>query len=226
MTAHDQVQSADDLLDAALPLPRSTVRNVLIVEDDRRLRDLLQTSIREMDLNPTPASSAEMALRLVSQQVFAVAVIDLNLPGMSGLELCQQLHREKPTIQLIILTGFGDLDAARQAIRMEVIDFLTKPCGMDDLEQALGRAGQRWLQRWPTQPPAPPPEPSAPSVAHEPPASASGPMDEMERELILASLSRHGGNRQAAAQELGISVRKLYYRLHQYQQQGLSISEK
>jgi len=212
--------------DISIPLPptRSTARNVLIVEDDRRLRDMLQTSIREMALNPTAAPSAESALRLVNQQVFAMAVIDLNLPGMSGLELCQRLHREKPTIQLIILTGFGDLDAARQAIRLEVIDFLTKPCGMDDLEQALGRAAQRWLQRWSAAPALQPPEPVPPVPA----ASATAPsaMDAMERELILTALARHDGNRQATALELGISVRKLYYRIHQYQQQGLFPSEK
>jgi DNA-binding NtrC family response regulator len=200
---------------------------VLIVEDDRRLRDLLQTSIREMGLVPSPAASGEMALRLVGQQAFAVALVDLNLPGMGGIELCQRLRQEKPNLQLIILTGFGDLEAARQAIRLEVVDFLTKPCGMDDLERALGIASQRWLDRWLASsplyvPPEPPPSPVHRPEGHE---RLTGAVDEMEREMIIATLARHNGNRQAAAHELGISIRKLYYRLQQYQRQGFRFSD-
>jgi DNA-binding NtrC family response regulator len=205
--------------------PRSASQRVLIVEDEKRLREMLHTSITEMGLQPTSAPSAEAALKLMNQQFFALAVLDLNLPGMNGLELCERLHQQKPHIQVILLTGFGDLDAARQAIRLEVVDFLTKPCGMDDLENALNRARLRWLDRWATEPvTAPPIEVSVPATAVMIDSSAPAidpqsqrSMEDMEREMIVASLARHAGNRQAAAIELGISVRKLYYRLQQYQ---------
>jgi DNA-binding NtrC family response regulator len=228
MTIHDQKFSAANLEEPPVT-PRAASRNVLIVEDDRRLRDMLLTSIREMDLTPSAAPSAEVALRMVDQHPFAVAVIDLNLPGINGLELCRHLHADKPHMQLIILTGFGDLDAARQAIRLEVIDFLTKPCGMDDLEQALARASQRWLARHqPTALPEPikqtaPTTPAA--TTSDSPEHLAGSVDVMEREMIIAALARHDGNRQAAAMELKISIRKLYYRLQQYQRQGFLPSE-
>ena len=207
--------------------PRSASQRVLIVEDEKRLRELLQASVIEMGLEPTIAASAEAAMKLVSQQFFALAVLDLNLPGMNGMELCERLHQQKPHIQVILLTGFGDLDAARQAIRLEVVDFLTKPCGMDDLEHALNRARLRWLDRWADELTA---DVTATVIQELTPAVSASPaaeqltqrsMEDMERELILASLARHDGNRQAAAAELGISVRKLYYRLQQYQRLGL-----
>jgi DNA-binding NtrC family response regulator len=210
---------------ASASSPRSIAQKILIVDDERRLREMLLAYITEMGLEPTGASSAESALRLLEQQMFAIAIVDLNLPGMGGMDFCQRVRQRWPSIQLIILTGFGDLEAAKRAIRLEVVDFLTKPCGMDNLEAALGRARLRWLDRWlatadhraiPTQQPEVHVEPAA---LH----SVSSPVsiDDMERKLILAAIERHDGSREAAAAELGISVRKLYYRLRQYQQRGL-----
>jgi two-component system response regulator YesN len=206
--------------------PHAASQRVLIVEDETHLREMLHTSLTEMGLIATAVSTAEAALRLINQHFFALALIDLNLPGMGGLELCETLHERRPHIQAIILTGFGDLDSARQAIRLEVVDFLTKPCGMDDLEHALNRARLRWLDRWSGQGMPAVTEPAVTNHVTKPasPANDSGSlrsMEEMERELILASLASHNGNRQAAASDLGISVRKLYYRLQQYQRQGL-----
>jgi DNA-binding NtrC family response regulator len=207
--------------------PRSASQRVLIVEDERRLREMLHASIVEMGLDPTGVSSGEAALKLVSQQFFALAVVDLNLPGINGLELCERLHQQKPHLQVVILTGFGDLNAARQAIRLQVVDFLIKPCGMDDLENALNRARQRWLDRWAVDSINQTPQAvgQTPAAAPAPPvavdAQAQRSIDDMERELILAALTRHNGNRQEAAAELGISVRKIYYRLQQYQKLGL-----
>jgi DNA-binding NtrC family response regulator len=214
---------------AAALSPQVASRRILVVEDQARLREMLQASIIEMGMSASVASSAETALRLISREFFAVAVVDLNLPGMDGLAFCEQLATLKPHTQMIILTGFGDLDAARKAIRLQVVDFLTKPCSMDDLENAINRARLRWLDRWAgggleaeTQLVFPQPEPAPAPIIRPPTAPAEKrSIDEMERQLILDALSRHVGNRQAAAMDLGISVRKLYYRIREYQRAGL-----
>ena len=218
--------SAATRLEGNRAAPRSESRRVLVVEDERRLREMLLTSIKEMGFDPTGASSGESAGRMLEQASFAIALVDLNLPGMDGMELSESIRRRWPETQIIILTGFGDLDSARRAIRVEVADFLTKPCGMNELETALVKAQARWLERWaghaaPTPPRATPT--AAPIVPHDPTAALPPPasIEEMERTLILAALARHTGNRDAAAAELGISVRKLYYRIQQYQAQGL-----
>jgi DNA-binding NtrC family response regulator len=227
---HDEPEGLDEPSPAS---PRAMSHEVLIVEDERRLREMLHASIVEMGLHPTTVASGEAALKLLSHRQVAVAVIDLHLPGMNGLELCERLHQQKPDIQMIILTGFGDLDAAKRAIRLQVVDFLTKPCRMDDLEHALSRARLRWFSRWASETPAESPKPAA---AETPPVAAPAAnvsagarsqvsVEEMERELILQALARHHGNRQAAADELRISVRKLYYRIQQYQKQGFLQAE-
>jgi DNA-binding NtrC family response regulator len=207
------------------------MRQVLVVEDERRLRDVLVANIREMGLDPIAVPNAEQALQLIEKSPIPIVLLDLNLPGMNGLDLCALVHRRWPTTQAIILTGYGDLNAAKKAIRLEVVDFLTKPCGMDDLEKALERARSRFREKWIASQPAAGREPKAePStrraaVPRIPPSVLAAAQDnqvthsleDVERDLIFAALARHGGNREAAAADLGISVRKLYYRLQQYQ---------
>ena len=204
--------------------PRSDSHRVLVVEDERRLREMLLASLQEIGMTPTGAPNAETALRLLDQSLFAVALVDLNLPGMSGMEFCEAVHRRWPLVQLVILTGFGDIEAAKRAIRLDVVDFLTKPCGMDELETALSRARHRWVERFMAIPHNV--ETIEASLSHDTALSdSSSPQEEtsvaaMERRLILAALERHPGNREAVAAEIGISVRKLYYRIQQYQRDG------
>jgi DNA-binding NtrC family response regulator len=206
--------------------PRSAAERILIVEDEPRLRAMLLANITEMGMEPSGTSSAESAMKLLDQQTFAIAIVDLNLPGMGGMDLCEKVRQRWPLVQLIILTGFGDLESAKRAIRLEAVDFLTKPCGMDNLEAALGRARLRWFERWlaaseDRNPPTEQPEPENSTSRETVSVSSAVSIDDMERKLIFAAIERHDGSREAAAAELGISVRKLYYRLRQYQQRGL-----
>lgn len=183
--------------------------DVVIVEDETRLRDLLVRMLRELGHAAQAFAAAEPALRhLASGDTPTVAIVDLNLPGIGGLSLIQRLRDARRPVAVIVLTGFGSLNAAQEAIRLQVVDFLTKPCTLGDLEQALGRALAKLA------PPVPRIEPDLP----QPPPAGLAPrrMEQVERQHIEAALSRHGGNRRAAARDLGISLRKLYYRLREY----------
>jgi DNA-binding NtrC family response regulator len=189
-------------------------RRVLIVEDDRRLREMLERALVSMEFRPAVASSAEEALDRLDREEFGIAIADLNLPRMHGLEFCEQVRRRAPQTQLIVLTGYGDLDAAQRAIRLEVADFLTKPCPLGQLEAALDRALRRRMDRGVETHPLAELEPF-----HEEETDLRSParLRDFERQRIFEALARNDGNRIAAAQELGISVRTLYYRLKEYQ---------
>lgn len=203
--------------------PPGEGRQVLLVEDETRLREMLTRAIYEMGFSPTAVGQAEAALRLMDARPFDILMVDLNLPGMGGLDFLEQVHARWPATQAIILTGFGDLNAARQAIRLDVVDFLTKPCPLGELEVALDRARNRRLAagaepvRLVEASRAAREEPQSEPVSDEPTPS----LEEMEQRHILAVLEKNHGNRTATAAELGISLRKLYYRLGQYQKQGL-----
>jgi DNA-binding NtrC family response regulator len=132
---------------------------------------------------------------------------------MDGLETLARLREKSTALQAIVLTGFASIDAAKQAMHLDVVEFLTKPCHLGELEQALDRALRRMA-------------PTAPAVLDMtpdlPPPSAGMTLDEVERQHILIALRRNNGNRTATAQELGISRRTLYYKLEEYQKQGFA----
>jgi DNA-binding NtrC family response regulator len=194
--------------------PSSADLSVLVVEDEARLRELLLRAIPQMGFAPAGARSAEEALRLMEKSPSPIMLLDLNLPGMSGMELFGLLRQRWPQTQVVILTGFGDLEAAREAIRLDVVDFLTKPCSLGDLEVALDRARKR------LGPPRPDVGPDAGPDSIVSDNAGPPTLDDIERQTILAALERHRGNRAATAAELGISLRTLYYRLAEYQRQG------
>jgi len=195
-------------------------RLVMIVEDESRLRDMLAHAVADMGFDATAARSGEQALKMMEQHPADVVMLDLNLPGIGGIDVFEQIRSRWPTTQVIVLTGFGDLDTAKRAIRLDVSDFLTKPCALGDIELALDRARQRRLAV--NEPTATSPnESAAPALTPAKPAPMT--LEELERQHILASLERNGGNRTATAAELGISLRTLYYRLETYQRQGLNV---
>ncbi|MBI4580077.1 MAG: response regulator [Planctomycetes bacterium] len=192
---------------------------ILVVEDEQRLRDMLLAAVPDMGFAVTGVPSGERALEVMERSPHDILLLDLRLPGMSGLDLCETVHQRWPDAVALILTGYGDLDAARKAIRLDVADFLTKPASLGEIEQALERARLRLTARRaaaaapPADPrcDAPPPAAAAAAAVHT--------LDEIERNHILSVLKRHHGNRAATAVELGISLRTLYYRLAEYQRQ-------
>jgi len=199
---------------------------VLVVEDEARMRELLQRVLTNWGFDVLVARSAEEATRLSDGRDPEVVVLDLNLPGEGGIEFFKKLRARLPRVQGIVLTGFASLDAAREAIHLDVVEFLTKPCHLGELEQALDRAMRRLA------PPGKPalaaqelaadavtsPEARGGEAAEN--ANAGRTLEEIEREHILATLQRHKGNRTAAAAELGISRRTLYYKLDGYEREG------
>jgi DNA-binding NtrC family response regulator len=211
--------------------PPGEGRQVLLVEDETRLREMLTRAIHEMGFVPTAVGLAEPGLRLLEARPFDIVIVDLNLPGIGGLEFLEVMRERWPATQAIILTGFGDLDAARQAIRLDVVDFLTKPCPLGELEVALDRARNRRLHLVAAEPgwvgaaarADEDADDAESTVAADRPqgAGATPSLEAMEQRHILSVLEKNRGNRTATAAELGISLRKLYYRLGQYQKQGL-----
>jgi DNA-binding NtrC family response regulator len=178
---------------------RFSAARVLVVEDEPRLRELLSAVLPDMGFAAAAVRSAEEAARVMEHDAREIVMLDLQLPLMGGMDFFQQIRDRWPDTQVIIMTGFGDLQTARQAIRLDVVDFITKPFHLRDVELALDRARRRVpLER--VEIAEETSEPTKPKT-----------LAETERQAILAALDRHHGNRTAAAAELGISRRKLHY---------------
>jgi two-component system response regulator RegA len=185
---------------------------VMVVDDEPRMRELLVRALGQWGFEVSSARSGEEALRVAEATPLEIVVLDLNLPGMDGLECLTRLRERLPKLQGIVLTGFASVESARQAVHLDVVEFLTKPAPLGELEKALDRAMRRLM----------PAKDSAQSAPPPPRAGGDKQMtlEEMEREHILAALARCEGNRTAAAAALGISRRTLYYKLEEYQKSG------
>ncbi|HRI07618.1 MAG TPA: sigma-54 dependent transcriptional regulator [Nannocystaceae bacterium] len=113
---------------------------ILVVDDDPAMRDLLATELRRGGYDSVLASDRDEALARLAERRIDVVVTDLRMPGASGNDLCREIVQSHPTIPVIVMTGFGSMEAAVESIRAGAYDFLTKPFPFEKLKVALERA--------------------------------------------------------------------------------------
>jgi DNA-binding NtrC family response regulator len=113
---------------------------ILIVDDDEDAAALLRDLLRRCGLDVTAVSSGRQCLEQLRSHPADVVVTDVQMPGMSGTELCVTLRERHPDLLPIIVTGQGDLETAIAAIRAGAFDFLTKPLEIRAVEIAVSRA--------------------------------------------------------------------------------------
>lgn len=196
-------------------LSESRKMRTLIVEDEPRYRSFLEDVLRDMDCAPVGAKDAEEALRAIAVEPPELLLLDLNLPLMDGLTLLERFRKIQPETPVVILTGFGDLAAAKNAIRLGVSDFLTKPCDLGQIEMAIDRARRRGRKERVE-------ELAARTEAVALTADVR-PLAELERAAIFDALRQSAGNRSEAARRLGISRRSLYNKIGEYERDGYEV---
>lgn len=116
---------------------------ILIVEDDADFRDSSVRWMKRMGHHVSAAASGAEALSLLDRQRVDVAVLDMNMPGMNGLELLQRIKVDELDLEVIILTGQGTIESAVQAMKIGACDYLTKPCPLGELEHHCHLARER-----------------------------------------------------------------------------------
>ncbi|MCC6728949.1 MAG: response regulator [Chthonomonadales bacterium] len=121
---------------------------VLVIDDDPRIRELLVGALLGFGYLVQTASSAETALALLRDTAVELALCDVRLPGMDGVEFARFMAAAYPDVPVVLLTGFGDADLARSALRQGACDFLTKPLDIDTIPIVVARNLERGrLQR-------------------------------------------------------------------------------
>lgn len=121
---------------------------VLVVDDEQRVCQMIASSIREEGAKTDTAFSGEDALELAKLSEYDVVITDVQMPGIDGIELMHRLKRQYPETEVIIITGFGDIALAVEAMRMGAYDFIPKPIQhmgqiVTAAERALEKAAMR-----------------------------------------------------------------------------------
>jgi two-component system response regulator RegA len=172
--------------------------SILLVDDDEVFRRRLARAFEERGYEPRDAGNFAEAVASATEDSPEFAVVDLRMPGPSGLELVRELKRIDPATRVIVLTGYGSIATAIDAIRLGAINYLPKPADADDIVAAFARGEAPPLQA---------PEPDyveAPSLARA------------EWEHINRVLADCSGNISEAARRLGIHRRSLQRKLQKY----------
>ncbi len=123
---------------------------LLIIEDDPRVADFLLRGLRAEGYSPSAVESAEAALPLLRSGGFDLALLDVMLPGQSGMELCQQIRAECIPLPVLMLTAMGGVTDRVAGLRCGADDYLTKPFAFDELlarVEALLRRPAQWVTR-------------------------------------------------------------------------------
>lgn len=167
-------------------------RSILVVDDDAAFRTRLVRALESRGVAARGAASAAEAVAMCKQSIPQAAIVDLRMPGGSGLDLIPQLLTISSTMQILVLTGYGSIATAVEAVRRGAINYLNKPLDADQILSAFESDGAA---------PAPAAPENTPSLAR------------VEWEHIQRILTDCDGNISLAARRLGLHRRSLQRKL-------------
>jgi DNA-binding NtrC family response regulator len=117
--------------------------DLLVVDDDADFREMMRRRFLRRGFQVQEATHGEQALQMAERRQFDVVVLDMMMPGLSGIQVLEQLKLVHPECEVILLTGQGTIETAVQAMKLGAFDFLTKPCSLTDLEVLIEKAYER-----------------------------------------------------------------------------------
>ena len=167
-------------------------RTVLVVDDEEPFRLRLIRALNDRGFSAFGAASPAEALARVRHESPECAVVDLRMPDGPGLPLVRALHELDPTTRIVVLTGYGSIATALDAVRSGAVHYLTKPAELDEIVAAFDHDGR---------------------PAREAPETVTPSLDRVEWEHIERVLNDCGGNITHAAQALGLHRRSLQRKL-------------
>jgi DNA-binding NtrC family response regulator len=117
--------------------------NILIVDDDRNLLSVLKSILADENNSVATCSDGQMAINLCLAKRFDLVITDLMMPNTNGLEVLREVHKIDSDIIVILITGFGSLETAIQAIREGAYDYIAKPFKLDEIKIVVNNAREK-----------------------------------------------------------------------------------
>jgi DNA-binding NtrC family response regulator len=113
---------------------------ILIVDDNREIRGILEEYLREEGYLAQGAADGKEALAKYAETPFDLIITDLNMPGMTGIELIREIAKGENTTEFIIITGYASLDSAIESVKAGAFDYLVKPFRIEELKVVIKNA--------------------------------------------------------------------------------------
>ncbi|MBW1745318.1 MAG: response regulator [Thermodesulfobacteriota bacterium] len=118
---------------------------MLLVDDEDDFRTTLANRLKLRKIDITDVASGNEAIELVRQKSFDVAIIDVKMPGIDGIETLKQIKQLQPDIEIVMLTGHASIESGMEAMKLGAYDYVMKPCDIDELLIKTGEAYQNKL---------------------------------------------------------------------------------
>ena len=122
-------------------------KRILVVDDEKQIRDMYSQAFTRAGYEVKTAESAEDALEIFKREQFWVLFLDLNLPGMNGVDLCREIRKQYPMSIAYAVTGYASLFELSDCRDAGFEDYFTKPASLSDLLEAAEYAFKK-LARW------------------------------------------------------------------------------
>jgi two-component system OmpR family response regulator len=116
---------------------------VLIVDDESDFLDAIIKRLKARQVEVAGAESGYKALELLGNQDFDVVILDIKMPGMDGIETLREIKKNKPLVEVIMLTGHASVESGIQCMQLGAFDYLMKPVGLDELLDKIRQAYDR-----------------------------------------------------------------------------------
>jgi DNA-binding NtrC family response regulator len=116
---------------------------ILLADDDKNLRRVLVSELSSEGYDVTEADSGIRAAELLEQDEFDVFLLDLNMPGLSGMDLLKKMEKLQTSAEVIVLTAHATVSTAVEAMKLGAYDFLTKPFKLEELRAVIGKAYEK-----------------------------------------------------------------------------------
>src|SRR5204863_562763 len=110
---------------------------ILFADDERSLQEFMRSELPRLGHEVTVCPDGKAAVKALEKATFDAAILDLRMPGMTGIEVLEQLKQVAPDIEAIVMTGHASMETAIEAVRLGAFDYITKPCKLSEIEAVL-----------------------------------------------------------------------------------------
>src|SRR5437879_11797480 len=121
--------------------PHQTLR-VLFVDDEKSLQEFMRSELPRLGHETTVSPDGRSALKVLEKSTFDVAILDLRMPGMTGIEVLEHLKQVAPSTEAIDVTAHHSIETAIDAMRLGAFDYITKPCKLVEIEAILQKVAK------------------------------------------------------------------------------------
>jgi DNA-binding NtrC family response regulator len=122
--------------------PHKSLR-ILFVDDEKSLQEFMRSELPRLGHEVIVCPDGKAALKAMEKSTFDAAILDLRMPGMTGIEVLEQLKQVTPDTEAIVMTGHASMETAIEAVRLGAFDYITKPCKLAEIEAILSKVADK-----------------------------------------------------------------------------------